>query len=163
LKISLKASIMKTFNQLFILVGLMSFALILPASPNTGKSSASAQGKLTVSTVRVTEIKANQAKCSFTVQGSPVSEKGVCFSDGPSPTISSKKSMAPGNPTNSGTSIISGLKAGTTYYVRAYAKSGNEVFYGSESNFKTTVATDPPKNSQNTGKKVESKSETPKK
>lgn len=155
---------MKTVYQLFILVGFMSFALILPASPNTGKSSASAQqGKLTVSNVRVTEIKANQAKCSFTVQGSPVSEKGVCFSEGASPTISSKKSMSPGNPTNSGFSIMSGLKAGTTYYVRAYAKSGNEVFYGNELNFKTTAATDPPKNSQNTGKKVESKSETPKK
>lgn len=155
---------MKTVYQLFILVCLMSFALVVLASPNTGKSSASAQqGKLTVNTGRVTEIKANQAKCSFTVQGSPVSEKGVCFSEGPSPTINSKKSMAPGNPTNSCTSFMSGLKAGTTYYVRAYAKSGNEVFYGSELNFKTTAATDPPKSSQNIGRKVESKSETPKK
>ena len=65
--------------------------------------------------------------------------------------------MAPGNPTNSGTSILGGLKAGTTYYVRAYTKSGNEVFYGNESNFKTTAATDPPKNSQNSGQKVEPK------
>jgi hypothetical protein len=67
--------------------------------------------------------------------------------------------MAPSNPTKSGVSIIGGLKAVTTYYVKAYAKSGNEVFYGNELNFKTAAATDPSKNSQNTGKKVESKQE----
>ena len=149
---------MKFFYQLIVLFGLMTLGWLAPASAETGTSSTSTQqGKLTVSAVRLTEIKATQAKCSFTVQGSPISEKGVCYSDGPSPTISSKKSMSPGNPTNSGTSIMSGLKAGTTYYVRAYAKSGNEVFYGSELNFKTTAATDPPKSSQNTGQKVESK------
>ena len=149
---------MKTICRLVIFVGLMSFALILPATPKTGTSSTSSQqGKLTVGAVRVTEIKATQAKCSFTVQGSPISEKGVCFSEGQSPTISSKKSMAPGNPTNTGISILGGLKPATTYYVRAYAKSGSEVFYGDELNFKTATATDPPKNSQNTGQKVESK------
>ena len=54
---------------------------------------------------------------------------------------------------------MSGLKANTIYYVRAYAKSGNEVFCGNELNFITVAATDPQKNSQNTGQKVESKPE----
>jgi hypothetical protein len=149
---------MKSFYQLIVLFGLLTLVWPAPASPESGTSPTSAQqGKLTVSAVRLTEIKANQAKCSFTVQGSPISEKGVCFSEGPSPTISSKKSMSPGNPTNSGTSIISGLKANTTYYVKAYAKSGKDVFYGNETNFKTTAAADPPKNSQTIGKKVEPK------
>jgi hypothetical protein len=149
---------MKTTYQLLVFIGLISLDSILPAESKSEKSSISAQqGKLTVNAVRVTEVKANQAKCSFTVQGSPISEKGVCFSDGPSPTISSKKSMFPGNPTNSGISIMSGLKASTTYYVRAYAKSGSEVFYGNELNFKTAEATVPQKNSQNTGQKVEPK------
>ena len=102
---------MKTTYQLLIFVGLITFALILPAASKSETSSISTQQvKLTVSAVRVSEIKANQAKCSFTVQGSPISEKGVCFSEGPSPIIS-KKSMSPSNPTNSGTSIISGLKS----------------------------------------------------
>jgi len=154
---------MKITYQLLVFVGLISFALILPVASKSETSSISMQqGKLTVSAVRVTEIKANQAKCSFTVQGSPISEKGVCFSEAPSPTISSKKSMSPGNPTNSGTSILGGLKASTTYYVRAYAKSGNEIFYGNEMNFKTAAATDPPKSSQNTGQKVEPKQENTK-
>jgi len=153
---------MKSIYQLFIWVGLMTFTLSLIASTTSRPSSTPVQQpKLTVNTVRVTEIKANQAKCSFTVQGSPISEKGVCFSDGPSPTINSKKSMAPGNPTNTGTSILSGLKASTKYYIRAYAKSGSEVFYGNELSFTTNG--DPEKSStQNAGKKVESKQENTK-
>jgi len=35
-------------------------------------------------------------------------------------------------------------------YVRAYAKSGNEVFDGNELNFKTAAATDPPKKTAGT-------------
>jgi len=69
--------------------------------------------------------------------------------------------MAPGTPTNSGTSILSGLKANTKYYIRAYAKSGTEIFYGNELSF--TTSADPGKNSnKNIGKKVESKQENTK-
>lgn len=155
---------MKTYTHIFVLVGLITCTLLIPAATTTSASYASVlQTKLTVNTVRVIDIKATQAKCSFTIQGSPVSEKGVCFSDTPSPTISSKKSMAPGNPTNNGTSILSGLKANTKYYVRAYAKSGSEVFYGNELSF-TTAAQDQSKStSQNTGQKTESKPEGSKK
>lgn len=154
---------MKTIYQIFILAGLMTWTLSLPASPTTNTNSASVQqAKLTVTTVRVTDIKATQAKCSFTVKGSPINEKGVCFSDTPSPTIGNKKSVAPGNPTTSGTSIMNGLKANTTYYVRAYAKSGPEVVYGNELSFTTTAPQEQGKNSNpNAGKKVESKEETP--
>jgi len=153
---------MKTCYQLFVFVGLMTCTLLLPAAKKTSASSASAQQtKLTVNTVRVTDIKANQAKCSFTIQGSPVNEKGVCFSDTPSPTISGKKSMAPGNPTNTGISILSGLKPATTYYVRAYAKSGSEVFYGNEMSFKTLTTDSESKPA--IAPKKESKPETPKK
>jgi hypothetical protein len=149
---------MKTIYQSIILVGLMICFWILPAEAANGKGSSSAQqGKLTVSAVQVTQIKATQAKCSFTVQGSPISEKGVCYSDGPSPTISSKKSMAPGNPTNTGISMLSGLKANTKYYVRAYAKSGSEVLYGNEQNFTTAAQEQSKSTNQNTGQKVESK------
>jgi len=154
---------MKCTFQLIVLVGLMTFNLTLPAAAISRTSSTPVQQpKLTVNTVRVTEIKANQAKCSFTVQGSPISEKGVCFSDGPSPTINSKKSMAPGNPTNTGTSILSGLKANTKYYIRAYAKSGSEVFYGNELSFTTAAQEQSKSTNQNTGKKVESKQENTK-
>ena len=154
---------MKCTFQLIVLVGLMTFNLTLPTAAISRTSSTPVQQpKLTVNTVRVTEIKSNQARCSFTVQGSPISEKGVCFSDGPSPTINSKKSMAPGNPTNTGTSILSGLKANTKYYIRAYAKSGSEVFYGNELSFTTAAQEQSKSTNQNTGKKVESKQENTK-
>lgn len=155
---------MKTCSQLFVIVGLMICTLSLPAAQTTETSStAIQQTKLTVNTVRVIDIKANQAKCSFSVQGSPVSEKGVCFSDGPSPTINSKKSMAPANPTNNGTSIMSGLKANTKYYIRAYAKSSSEVFYGNELSFTTAAQEQSKSTNQNTGQKVEPKPEGNKK
>ena len=154
---------MKCTFQLIVLVGLMTFNLTLPAAAISRTSSTPVQQpKLTVNTVRVTEIKSNQARCSFTVQGSPISEKGVCFSDGPSPTINSKKSMAPGNPTNTGTSILSGLKANTKYYIRAFAKSGSEVFYGNELSFTTAAQGQSKSTNQNTGQKVESKQENTK-
>jgi hypothetical protein len=155
---------MKTYTHLFVLVGLITCTLLIPAATTTSISYASSlQTKLTVTTGRVTDIKATQAKCSFTIQGTPVNEKGICFSDVPSPTISSKKSMAPGNPINTGTSILSGLKANTKYFVRAYAKSGSEVFYGNELSFTTPAEEQSKSTNQNNGQKVESKPEGSKK
>jgi hypothetical protein len=149
---------MKPTFQLLILFAVMIITLNGTAAVKSSSNCFDGQqGKLTVSAVQVTQIKATQAKCSFTVQGSPISEKGVCYSDGPSPTINSKKSLAPGNPTNTGISMLSGLKANTTYYVRAYAKSGSEVYYGSERSFTTAAADEPSKTSGNFGQKVESK------
>lgn len=153
---------MKTTYRLIVLIGIMTFNLSLPAATTSRPGSTSIQQpKLTVKTVAITEIKSNQAKCSFNVQGSPINEKGVCFSDEPSPTISDKKTIAPSNPVNGGISIMSGLKINTKYYVRAYSKSGSEVFYGNELSF--TTSGDPEKNSnKNIGKKVEPKQENTK-
>jgi hypothetical protein len=150
---------MKTLNLTFTLIIILTFAFTSNASTfNTLNTN---QTKIKVTTVRVTDIKSTQAKCSFTIQGSPINEKGVCFSDVPSPTISGKKSMAPGNPTNNGTSIMSGLKANTKYFVRAYAKSGSEVFYGNEMSFTTLSSESDSKPA--TAPKKESKPETPNK
>lgn len=155
---------MKTFYQLFVLVGLITSTLSLQAVQIKSTNLAAVQQtKLTVKTVRIIDIKTTQAKCSFTVQGTPVNEKGVCFSDAPSPTISGKKSMAPANPTNNGTSIMSGLKANTKYYVRAYAKSGSDVFYGNEISFTTAAQEQSKSTNQNNGQKVEPKPEGSKK
>lgn len=134
---------MKICHRLLLMFSLIIGTLSLPAAQTTKTNSCSVQQtKLTVNTVRVIDIKATRASCSFTVQGSPVNEKGVCFSEGHSPTIRGKKSMTPGIFTNNGMSILSGLKPATTYYVRAYAKSGSEVFYGNELIFKTLTMGD---------------------
>lgn len=111
---------MKTTFRSIVLVGIMAFTLSLPAATTSRPYDIPVQQtELTVKTVGITEIKSNQAKCSFNVQGSPITEKGVCFSNGPSPTISDKKTIAPSNPVNGGISIMSGLKLNTKYYVRA--------------------------------------------
>ncbi len=67
-----------------------------------------------------------------------VTAKGVCYGTSPNPTIA-------GNKTNDGTgsdsfgSSLSGLKANTTYYVRAYATNMVGTVYGNEISFTTTI------------------------
>lgn len=66
-----------------------------------------------------------------------VTAKGVCWGTGPSPTIDDSKTID-GSGTGSFVSIITGLKKGTLYYVRAYATSDDGTFYGNELTFQTT-------------------------
>lgn len=113
------------------------------------------QPPVTVTTVKVFDIKSDQAKSSFSIQGKVAGERGVCFSQSSNPVVTGKKSAAPGNYSN-GNSMMMGLKAGTTYYVRAYVKNGSEVIYGNELNFTTLTEADKP-STGNTGKKVEKK------
>ena len=147
---------MKTTNSFFAVFCLI-LAVLSFSGFRSGRESGmntSEPGSLTVTTQNVLDIKSNRASCTFTITGSPVQEKGVCFSQSPNPTISNSKSMAPSNPTNSGKAILSGLKPSTKYYVRAYAKSGSNVFYGNELSFTTT--NDEQKSNSNFGQKIES-------
>ena len=147
---------MKTTNSFFAVFCLI-LAVLSFSGFRSGRESGmntSEPGSLTVTTQNVLDIKSNRASCTFTITGSPVQEKGVCFSQSPNPTISNSKSMAPSNPTNSGKAILSGLKPSTKYYVRAYAKSGSNVFYGNELSFTTT--NDEQKSNSNVGQKKES-------
>jgi hypothetical protein len=68
--------------------------------------------------------------------GSPVTERGVCWSTVANPTINNPKT-SDGSGTGSFTSTITGLSALTTYYVRAYAASGVGTAYGSTMSFST--------------------------
>lgn len=116
------------------------------------------KASLTVTTLKVLDIKSTRATCTFSITGSPVTEKGACCSQSPNPTINSKKSVAPGKQTNNGSAIMSGLKPETTYYVRAYAKNGANVFYGNELTFTTPAAEEKTNSNSNFGQKKESKS-----
>ncbi|MBP5710454.1 MAG: T9SS type A sorting domain-containing protein [Bacteroidales bacterium] len=65
-----------------------------------------------------------------------VTARGVCWSTSPYPTINDSHTTD-GSGTGSFTSIITGLTAGTTYYVRAYATGALKTGYGQEVSFTT--------------------------
>ncbi len=79
--------------------------------------------------------------------GQNVSERGVCWSTSPSPTINDNKlAIGAGNGGFSGS--MTGLTLGVTYYVRAYATNSVGTGYGAQVSFTTavtyaTVSTDP--------------------
>ena len=93
----------------------------------------------TVVTGEVTDITKTTAKALGNVTNdgeATVTERGICWSENHNPTIE-------GSHANNGTGTgeydvtITGLTAGTTYYVRAYAKNSAGTSYGSEVSFTT--------------------------
>jgi hypothetical protein len=100
----------------------------------------------TVTTAAVTNITQTSATSGGNVTsdgGASVTARGVCWSTSASPVIT-------GNHTSDGTgtgtfaSSITGLTAGTLYYVRAYAINSAGTSYGNELSFTTLVAINMP-------------------
>jgi len=74
--------------------------------------------------------------------GNNVTERGVCFSTSPDPTVDDEK-VASGSGSGAFTCVLSGLEIGTSYYARAYANKiknngSTETTYGNEVTFETT-------------------------
>ncbi|MBR4787768.1 MAG: hypothetical protein IK013_07850 [Bacteroidales bacterium] len=92
-----------------------------------------------VHTLQVTDVKASRATCEGNVTyngGAYVSARGVCYSTSPNPTLSDNYTTN-GNGDGSFTSLITGLIADTTYYVRAYATNSVGTTYGEQLIFTT--------------------------
>lgn len=68
--------------------------------------------------------------------GSAVTARGVCWSTSPTPTINDSISRD-GTGSGNFNSVLSGLKGGATYYVRAYATNSVGTAYGTSLTFKT--------------------------
>ena len=91
----------------------------------------------TVTTNAVSSITATFATCGGNVisdGGATVIFRGVCWSTSPNPTVNDNHTID-GSGTGSFTSSITGLTAGTSYYVRAYATNSVGTAYGEERSF----------------------------
>jgi len=92
-----------------------------------------------VSTTAVTAISYTTATSGGEVTddgGATVTARGVCWNTSLDPTISNSKT-SDGTGTGSFTSSLTGLTAGTTYYVRAYATNSAGTGYGNQVSFST--------------------------
>ena len=97
-----------------------------------------------LTTASVTNITKTTAECGGSITsdgGAAVTARGVCWSTDDPPTVADSKTTD-GSGTGSFTSSITGLDAGTDYYVRAYATNSVETDYGSSVSF-TTNQDDP--------------------
>lgn len=95
--------------------------------------------EIIVTTKSVTEITDSGAKCGGTVSfsgGFSISDCGICYGTSLNPTISDSHTEDH-NGEGSFTSTMSGLRAGTKYYVRAYAKTSSGIIYGNQESFTT--------------------------
>ncbi len=93
----------------------------------------------TVTTTVISNITQTSASSGGNVTdggSSAVTVRGVCWSTTENPTIADSKTED-GSGTGSFTSSITGLTAGTTYYVRAYATNSFGTSYGAQETFAT--------------------------
>ena len=114
-------------------------------SVGTGYSSASSFKTLALApTLTTTDLSAvtatsfNSGGNIFNDGGSPVTARGVCWSINQNPITSDSKT-SDGTGTGFFTSSVTGLTAGTTYYVRAYATNSIGTTYGNQLSTKTSA------------------------
>ena len=95
---------------------------------------------LEVTTTAISSISVTSAYSGGNVTrdgGSEVTLRGVCYGLSSSPSLSNASYTQNGSGTGEFTSKMEGLKANTTYYVRAFAKNTKGIAYGEEVTFTT--------------------------
>jgi len=102
-----------------------------------------------LSTIEITSITSTTANSggNITSAGGTITASGICWSAKTNPTIADSKTSE-----NIGSGLyvsnLTGLSAGTIYYVRSYAINSSGTSYGNEISFKTTIVI-PVLNTQN--------------
>ena len=90
-----------------------------------------------VTTGDISDVTANTATCGGNVTdngGLTVTERGVCWSTSPNPTLEDAHTVN-GNGLGEFVSNLTNLSLGVTYYIRAYATNGAGTGYGEEVSF----------------------------
>jgi hypothetical protein len=97
-----------------------------------------------LTTNTVSSITEGSAVCGGVITssgGTTISERGVCWSTAPMPTVSLSTKTIDGSGTGSFTSQITNLNSNTTYYVRSYAINAWGTSYGNQNTFVTNSLT----------------------
>lgn len=118
---------------------IMGLAFLTMSGCKKSDDSNSNANALVITTNAVTNITSSTATCGGNISsdgGKTIDGRGVCWGTAQNPTVSKSTFDGPGK--GSFTSSITGLTSNTTYYVRAYAASGTDIFYGNQVSFKTT-------------------------
>ena len=95
----------------------------------------------TVTTTAVIDITSNTTSSGGNITtdgGAAVTLRGVCWSLAPNPTLDLSTKTTDGTGTGIFTSSITGLIAGTTYHLRAFASNSIGTGYGSDISFSTS-------------------------
>ncbi len=98
----------------------------------------------TVTTAAVAAVTQTTAECGGTVTsdgGAAVTARGVCWDTSATPNTADAKTVD-GSGSGAFSSSLTGLTAGTSYYVRAYATNSAGTGYGSAQSFTTPAASD---------------------
>jgi uncharacterized protein (TIGR02145 family) len=114
-------------------------ALFQLSTKELGLSIRCVRDVFTISTTPASSITETTATSGGSITangGATVIARGVCWSTSQNPTIDDSKTTD-GTGTGSFTSSITGLAAGTTYYVRAYATNSAGTSYGNQVRFNT--------------------------
>jgi hypothetical protein len=127
-------------RQLKISISLMCIVTLLCCKKNVDKA------LVQVETNEISSISINAAVCKATIDNIDkvnILEVGVCWDTISLPTISGKKTSERVQEiqTFEFQSMLTNLRSSKDYYVRAYAKTNEEVFYGSQQKF-TTLSLD---------------------
>jgi len=96
----------------------------------------------TIANSRISYISTTFATCGGTVSsdgGARVTARGLCWNTSANPTIANNKT-SDGSGSGAFVSRVTGLTAGTTYHIRAYATNTSGTSYGGDSIFTTIAA-----------------------
>ena len=125
-------------NRIYKIAGRWLYLLILilaVSCTNSEESILSVNTTASISTDQITSINQNSFVVGGTIVndgGSNIFAKGVCWNINTQPTIALNTKTIDGAGNDNFMSVVSGLQAGTTYYVRSYATNQSGTSYGNE-------------------------------